>query len=260
MVAANERYAVFLDIDRTLIGDNFIIPDENLKAIAKARALGHKVFINTGRSWGNIPEVLMKQFDVDGIVAGSGAHIVVGGKTLFKTWLPTPLVCDICEYFLAQDELWCIFEGDDSSYIIPNKYHTRTEELPVITRADDFKTVYADKRIEVIAAGKLLPQDFIDKFSDRLTIFQFPSYADCIVKGSNKSNGMRMVLEEIGIPRERSIAIGDSTNDFDMLKYAGIGVAMENAQPEVKAIADFITTDNYSSGVAFAFEHFLFKK
>ncbi len=259
MVSKDERYAVFIDIDRTLTGDSFIVPDKNLKAIARARELGHKVFINTGRSWGNIPDVLMKQLEVDGIVAGSGAHIVVGDKTIHKAWLPSELVSEICEYFLNQDKLWCILEGDHRSYIIPNKTQTRSEELPVITCADDFETIYNDERIEVIAAGILLPQDFIDKFADRLTVFQFPTYADCIVKGSNKSKGMRRVLDEVGIPRERTIAIGDSTNDFDMLRYAAIGVAMENAQPEIKGIADFITTDNYSGGVAFAFEHFLFK-
>lgn len=53
MLNPKEKCAVFLDIDGTLIHDSFIIPQKNLEAIAAARAKGHMVFINTGRSWGN---------------------------------------------------------------------------------------------------------------------------------------------------------------------------------------------------------------
>ena len=64
-----EKYAVFLDIDGTLISNSFEIPERNKKAIAAAREKGHMVFINTGRSYCNIPPQLHEQFDVDGIIA-----------------------------------------------------------------------------------------------------------------------------------------------------------------------------------------------
>ena len=54
MLNKNEKCAVFLDIDGTLLSDSFIIPPENLRAIKAAQEKGHLVFINTGRSWGNI--------------------------------------------------------------------------------------------------------------------------------------------------------------------------------------------------------------
>lgn len=260
MVSKDERYAVFIDIDRTLTADSFAVPKQNLAAIAKARSMGHLVFINTGRSRGNIPKVLLDQIEVDGIVAGSGAHIEIGGELIYKVALPNETVREVAEYFLAQDEMWCIFEGEKGSYLIPNSTHTRSEELPIVTSADDFETKFSFDCIEVIAAGKTVPQDFIDRFSDRLTCFSFPTYADLICKGNNKALGMQKVLDITGIPREHTIAIGDSTNDTAMLQYAGIGVAMANAQPEVKRIADYITSSNYDSGVAFALEHFLFQK
>ena len=56
----------------------------DLDAIDAARAKGHKVFINTGRSWGNIPDELRAQFNVDGVIAGSGAMVIADGKTVYK--------------------------------------------------------------------------------------------------------------------------------------------------------------------------------
>ena len=79
----DNRFAVFLDIDGTLISDSFRIPTPNLEAIAAARAKGHMVFINTGRSWGYIPDELREQFNVDGVVAGSGAMIIIDGETVY---------------------------------------------------------------------------------------------------------------------------------------------------------------------------------
>ena len=75
-------------------------------------------------------------------------------------------------------------------------------------------------------------------------------YAEVLPKGCCKSAGMRLVLKDAGLTREDSVAFGDSTNDTDMLLYAGIGVAMGNAPDEVKAAADFVTGTCEESGVS----------
>ena len=72
--------------------------------------------------------------------------------------------------------------------------------------------------------------------------------------GCSKSRAMNYAMEFLGIPFEQSIAMGDSMNDFDMIEKAGIGVAMGNAVPEIKDIADMITDDVNSAGVASALE------
>ena len=60
----------------------------------------------------------------------------------------------------------------------------------------------------------------------------------------------------MGIAREESIAFGDGHNDMNMLKYVGIGVAMGNAEAEVKAIADYVTSDVDEDGIENALKHF----
>ena len=117
----------------------------------------------------------------------------------------------------------------------------------------------ADDEIQVIAMGVKVPDDFKERFKDEITVFQFDTYADCVIKGVNKATGIEKVLELTGIKKENTIAIGDSNNDFDMINYAGIGVAMANSQQSILDIADYVTASAKDCGVAQAIEKFLLK-
>ena len=70
--------------------------------------------------------------------------------------------------------------------------------------------------------------------------------------GVTKGNSLRFLSEKLGIPLENTMACGDTQNDLDMIRTAGIGVAMGNATDDVKQAADFITRSNEEDGVAYA--------
>lgn len=256
MVNPEERYAVFLDIDGTLISNSFEISERNKKAIAAAREKGHMVFINTGRSWGNIPPVLMEQFDVDGIVAGSGVMITLGGETVFQMSMSKDLVKRLTEYAFDHREYWYIFEGLKNIYAVSNDIRKRADYQIPLAKPEDY-ILMNDDEIQVIAMGIKVPDDFKETFKDEITVFQFDTYADCVIKGVNKAKGIEKVLELTGIKKENTIAVGDSNNDFDMINYAGIGVAMANAQQSILDIADYVTASAKDCGVAVAIEKFL---
>ena len=74
--------------------------------------------------------------------------------------------------------------------------------------------------------------------------------------GVTKGNGLTLLCSHLGVDIEETLACGDTQNDIDILKTAAIGVAMENALPEVKEIADFVTRSNENSGVAHAIHTF----
>ena len=76
-------------------------------------------------------------------------------------------------------------------------------------------------------------------------------------KGVSKSASLDSLLSALGIDRSELIACGDGMNDIPMLEYAGLAVVMENAYPEVKKYADYITESNDNCGVALAIEKFL---
>lgn len=65
------------------------------------------------------------------------------------------------------------------------------------------------------------------------------------------------MANELGIKPQEIICVGDAGNDIDMIKYAGLGVAMDNATEDVKAAADYITLSNMEDGVARVIEKFM---
>ncbi|HET8852091.1 MAG TPA: HAD hydrolase family protein, partial [Ktedonobacteraceae bacterium] len=72
-----------------------------------------------------------------------------------------------------------------------------------------------------------------------------------------KGNALRVIAEDLAIPAEEVVAIGDNHNDIGMLRFAGLGVAMGNAHAEVKAAADFVTLSNTEDGVAVVVEEMI---
>ena len=78
-----------------------------------------------------------------------------------------------------------------------------------------------------------------------------------VPQGIDKALSLSVLLENIGMTREEVIAIGDGYNDLSMIKFAGMGIAMGNAQEPVKKVADYITLTNDEDGVAEAIERLL---
>ena len=80
---------------------------------------------------------------------------------------------------------------------------------------------------------------------------------EIMVVGADKANAAKILAARLGIPREQVLAIGDQRNDIELIAWAGIGVAMGNAVPELKALADWVTVTNDEDGLAHALAHFI---
>ncbi|MCJ7688539.1 MAG: Cof-type HAD-IIB family hydrolase [Clostridiaceae bacterium] len=99
-----------------------------------------------------------------------------------------------------------------------------------------------------------LPVEFLDKFSvSKVTPFN----VEVMKKNANKRAGIEKLAEQFKIKPHEIICIGDSGNDRHMIEYAGLGVAMGNAFPEIKEIADYVTLTNEENGVAHVIEKFI---
>ncbi len=81
-----------------------------------------------------------------------------------------------------------------------------------------------------------------------------PYFLEILDKRVNKGTGVKSLADVLGIKPEEIMAIGDQENDIAMIEYAGVGVAMDNAIPSVKEVANFVTKSNLEDGVAFAIE------
>ena len=242
------RKALFFDLDGTLACDNRPPLPEDTAAIRRVRALGNRVFLCTGRSMGFLyPAALEVGFD--GIVAGAGAHIVVGEKLLYRRRVTPEQMLPLFDYYYDRPTLF-VLEGENGQYYgnggcrvqAPVAYQQVPERQPSPAWVEENPVT----KLTVI--GRLEEEAL--RRMEGLRVIRHPGYAEMVPAGCSKSDGMRRVLEEIGIPREDSIAFGDSPNALDMLEWAGLGVAMGNAIPEVKAVADEVTGPQNQAGVA----------
>ena len=84
-----------------------------------------------------------------------------------------------------------------------------------------------------------------------------PFFLEILPKGIDKAQSLERLLEVLGLTREQMIACGDGYNDLTMIKYAGLGVAMENAVLPVRNAADYITASNNDDGVGLVVEKFM---
>jgi hydroxymethylpyrimidine pyrophosphatase-like HAD family hydrolase len=83
---------------------------------------------------------------------------------------------------------------------------------------------------------------------------------EVIAKGYSKTRGIALVEEYFGLSRAEIVAVGDADSDLDMIQYAGIGVAMGNGSPRLKACADFVTKPIDQHGAAYAIDYLLTNK
>ena len=252
MVKQGQKYAIFLDIDGTVMGRNPDALQKNLDIIQKVRSLGHKVYINTGRATAYLPPNIDAKKYFDGVISGAGARIIMDGEEVFCRTVDTAAVRRFCE-FCVDIENVSILEGvDEMLFVGPQKELDYTWEC--ISRENMDSYVNDGLKVEKFTILDIAPKEIGDILGEEYVTFQHGTYAEIIQKGITKAGAMQFVLDKLGLPREQSIAMGDSLNDFDMIESAGIGVAMGNAIDEIKNIATITTSDVDEAGVAEALE------
>lgn len=244
-------YAVFLDIDGTVMHHNQVT-DRDKEAIFKARSAGHFVFINTGRAYSYVPDIIRHDLKVNGVIAGLGADIRIGGRQIYSKTLPFSLLDRAAELL---EDVCFLFEGEDAMYQQGTLFQS---EHKVIQKGIPFSVQYPQARISKLSLFGTPRKEALEELTKDLMYFRFPHYSEMGRIGQTKATGMERVLQLLNIPRERSIAIGDSENDSHMLQAAGISVAMGNAPESLQQRCDYVTETVDQSGVACAIERLLF--
>ncbi len=247
------KYVIFLDIDGTLTCRQPMPSDAVAEAIARAKRAGHKIILNTGRGRGNVYEPMLEKIQPDGIICAMGQYIELEGKVVRAAHLTkeqAQLVLLLAEqkgyggYIEGISKIYGVRGGDCSGWDFD------------IGSVPEAKPAYQNDLLKLSLMGQA-DEETLNKLSKHFIIYQHPTYFESSLKGYNKAKGMLDVLDILGWPKEKSIAVGDSTNDTDMIMAAEIGVAMGNATEALKSVADYITKSNSEDGVAYALEQLL---
>ena len=251
--------AVFFDIDGTLVSfKTHRVPDSTKRAIAILRAKGIRVFIASGRQLLAINNLEDLQFD--GYVTLNGGYCIVEEKVIYKHSMPSEDMVSLVRYMEEQESFPCIFVHENAFYI--NYTNERTNEvfrllnfpqppsLPLreAVEGEVFQLVAFFTKEQENAIMAVMPHCEATRWN--------PLFSDIIPKGSSKQVGVDKMLDYFGISLEESMAFGDGGNDVLMLKHVGIGVAMGNAEDEVKLAADYVTDSVDEDGIEKALRHF----
>lgn len=260
---------ICIDMDGTLLNDEKEVSEENKEAIKEAHEKDVHIAICTGRlftsakNYGDIIGVKAP------IIASNGAYIREKDeeKVIYKKTLDRDIATRIYEtikkfkfskFFNTFDIIasegsfpeWYMYIKFNEGLPKEKRIHLKEYETfyDFIDENDGeiLKFVAASKDIEELEKAK----NELRKLNDIEIFRSSPMNFEINAKEVSKGNAVKKLAEIYGIDRNEVICIGDSDNDLSMVEYAGLGVAMGNAEEEVKAIADYITDTNNNNGVA----------
>mgnify|MGYP002794238697 CR=1 FL=1 len=266
--------ALALDLDGTLTDSNKNLSQKNIDAIHKAIEEDVAVILASGRPVLGITEIA-EQLELKErggyILAYNGGNIIDcrDDSLLYEKILPAeciPLICDaarkndVIALTYTKDEI--VAESQDDEYLLREAKcnHARIRKVDNLETFVDYPVA---KFLVVGEHEKLLKvqEVLLDAYADRIDAFFSESYfLEVVPAGIAKSASLDVLLGNLGIRSEELIACGDGMNDIPMLEYAGLSVAMENAYPQVKQYADYITLSNDEDGVAHVIERYILDK
>lgn len=262
--------ALVLDIDGTLTNSKKEITPATRQAIQGLMERGQKVILASGR-----PTPGMRKYEKElelekyggYLLSFNGAKIVdcYTGEIIYQRLLPLTLLPGM--YRFAKDNgcgLITYLGSEVISAFPTDKYvelEARINGLPVkeVENFLEFVDFDINKCLMTAEPDKAehLEKDLRDRYGDRADVYRSePYFIEIMPKGVNKAASLDKILPVLGVTRENTICCGDGFNDISMIKYAGVGVAMGNAQQVVKEAADYVTAANDEDGLVQVIERF----
>lgn len=258
-----KRKAVFFDIDGTLYEQGKPVEASTVEAIRQIRKNGHLAFICTGRSRIMVPKEEVLSMGFDGIVASCGTYGEYDNRMLFQYSLSKEQYVRMITAFRQYKAMY-ILEGTEYIYYDEEMVNDFEDDwyLRYINDAlpHNFLPVQKVRTIDAckasIHARNVDPEELYKNLREDFEVLEHVfGVAEFVPKGFSKAKGIGLVCKKLGIDLEDTIAVGDSVNDVDMLKFAKTGVCMGNGSAPAKECADYITTEIHEDGIYRAMEH-----
>jgi hypothetical protein len=237
---------VALDMDGTFLNEKGEISEENRKAIFEAMEAGVTVMFATGRGIQSaMPHIEALGLKAPIVSVNGGEVWKEPGVLLHRQTLPADDVRRMREVALRHGTWYW-------GYTVEGLFN-RDRWIDDINSVIWLKFGYQYEKTDVLAQirEELGSWDCLELSNSH------PNNIEVNPKGVNKADGIRRVCELLGIGMEQVVAMGDSLNDITMIREAGLGVAMGNAQETVKQTADRVTLRNDEHGVAAAIRKYV---
>ncbi|NLW52578.1 MAG: HAD family phosphatase [Tissierellia bacterium] len=265
---------IVLDIDGTLVNDDKEITERTKSALIKAQKMGIKLAIASGRA----PEGIRRfaeELDFDkyeNFISAQNGTILVDFQTkevLANHLLDYEDAKRILKFVKGMGLSILIYHDNKvytdniSNYLVKT---TVEENNGVITEKKDLldnlhftpnNIVFTGRKHVLEPAMEKIGAEFGEVFDMVLTS---GIYYEAMPQGISKATSLKDIADIYGIDVKDTLAFGDSDNDLQLIKEAGIGVAMANATENVLEVADYITLNNNEDGIADYLERYVFDK
>ena len=262
--------AIALDLDGTLTNHEKVVTPKTREALLKAAAKGAVIILASGRpTYGIEPVAKCLELQKRGgyILSYNGGNIVNAktGEKLFSQFLPDEVIPELYAYAKEHGHALLGYAGNEIITEMPDDQYVKEESRinkMNIRKVDNLFESLEPHPTKLLMTGDptlmlKAEEELVEKLGDRMDIFRSaPFFLELVPKGIDKAKSLTRLLTKINLTPADLIAFGDGYNDLSMLKLAGMGVAMENAAPEVRAEADYVTLSNEEDGVAAALTHF----
>lgn len=266
----NQYKILALDIDGTLANSKKEITTPVLNAVRRLQKADIPVLLVSGRADKAIEHVAAELgFDEYGgyILAYNGGKIVnkKTGEIILNQTLPENMLKPVYDFVKDKDIAIITYDGDDIVAEKPDNIYVQKEIA--LTRMNVRKVDNLYEAIDFPVNKYLIcgEPDYLEQlvvemaneFSPELNIFRSePYFIEVVKNGIDKAASLAKLIDILGLTKDNLVACGDGHNDVTMIDYAGMGVAMENACEEVKAVSNYITKSNDEDGVAYAIDKF----
>lgn len=256
---------IAVDLDDTLLNSEVKISEENKKVIQACLDQGIHFTFATGRMFRSAVNFAKELELTLPLITYQGALVkTTDNEEIQHHVIEEKVAKDLIDFLKNYDMQLNVYMNDT---LYMEKINDFGKEYVRISRIEHEITSFPEglhtEPTKVLLAGQpeLLAEiqdEAIKRYKDVLAITKSKDY---FLEFGNpqamKGLALKSLADSLGIKKEEVMAIGDGMNDFDMLQYAGLGVAVENAVEPVKEVADFVTASNDQDGVAKAIKKFV---
>ncbi len=262
--------AIALDLDGTLTNHDKVVTPRTRQALLQAESKGAIIILASGRpTYGIVPVAECLELEKRGgyILSYNGGNIVNAktGEKLFSQFLPDAVIPILYKYAKEKNHALLGYAGNEIITEMPDDQYVKEESRinkMNIRKVDNLLDALEPHPTKLLMTGDptdmiKAEEELVEILGEKMDIFRSaPFFLELVPKGIDKAQSLLRLLAKINLTPTDLMAFGDGYNDLSMLKLAGVGVAMANAAPEVRADADYVTLSNEEDGVAEALLHF----
>jgi len=258
---------VAIDLDGTLLTPEGTVTEQNARALRRAYEAGVSVILATGKSRASAQRIITGlDLRMPGVFTQGTTVYNAEGKLWQETTLAEETAAGVLRFAEERALAYLAYAGERLLMPEESRFRRQMQEqyhepLPEIAGS-------LLPQLDRLAINKLVVIDPVDDGAARAALEELcngtahvtqavPQFIEVLPAGASKGAGLQWLLAQMKVAPQEAMAIGDGENDIEMFELVGLGVAMANAHPRLKAVAGQVTDSNVHSGVAQAIERFV---